>query len=73
MNRGEREGLQIGDVLAVHQAGERVDDPYRFGSVKLPRERAGLLMIFKVFEKVSYGLILETERPLSVYDEVTNP
>lgn len=73
INHGEREGMQIGDVLAVYQAGERVDDPYRFGSVELPSERAGLLMVFKVFEKVSYGLILETERPLSVFDEVVNP
>jgi len=73
VNRGERDSLKIGDVLAVHRAGEKVDDPYRLGSVKLPRERAGLLMIFKVFEKVSYGLILETEQPLSVYDEVTSP
>ena len=73
INRGEREGLQIGDVLAVNRAGEAVNDPYRLGHVKLPSERAGLLMIFKVFEKVSYGLILDAERALSVLDEVTNP
>ena len=65
---------QIGDVLGVDRAGERVRDPLKWGSkVQLPSERAGLLMVFKVFEKVSYGLILESERPLSVMDEVTNP
>ncbi len=73
INRGEREGMRVGDVLAVYRAGERVDDPYRLGHVKLPSERAGLMMVFKVFEKVSYGLILEAERALSVFDEVKNP
>ena len=73
INRGEREGLQIGDVLGINRAGEKVRDPVKRGSVKLPSERAGLMMVFKVFEKVSYGLILEAERPLSVMDEISNP
>ncbi|NNL57773.1 MAG: LysM peptidoglycan-binding domain-containing protein [Pseudomonadales bacterium] len=73
INRGAREGLQIGDVLGVDRAGERVRDPVKRGSVQLPSERAGLMMVFKVFDKVSYGLILEAERPLSVMDEVTSP
>jgi hypothetical protein len=73
LNLGERENIQIGDVLSVHTAGERVNDPFRLGSVRLPGERAGLLMIFKVFEKVSYGLVLESEKPLAVLDTVENP
>ena len=73
INRGEREGLATGDVLAVNQAGKTIRDSVGKGRVKLPSERAGLLIVFKVFEKLSYGLILEAERPLSVFDEVTNP
>ena len=73
INRGEREGLATGDVLAVNQAGKTIRDSVGKGRVKLPSERAGLLIVFKVFEKLSYGLILESERPLSVFDEVTNP
>ncbi|MGB5323976.1 MAG: LysM domain-containing protein [Pseudomonadales bacterium] len=73
INRGAREGLQIGDVLGIDRAGERVRDPVKRGNVQLPSERAGLLMIFKVFDKVSYGLILEAEKPLSVMDEVSSP
>ena len=45
----------------------------RFDRVTLPDEEAGLLMVFRVFEKLSYGLVLETEIPLAVYDEVKNP
>ena len=33
----------------------------------------GLLMVFRVFEKVSYGIVLESRQPLAVLDEVTNP
>ncbi len=73
INRGAREGMMIGDVLGIDRAGETVRDPVKRGSVKLPSERAGLMMIFRVFDKVSYGIILEAERPLSVMDEVTNP
>lgn len=73
INRGKREGLVTGDVLAVNQAGKMIRDSVGKGRVKLPSERAGLLIVFKVFEKLSYGLILESERPLSVFDEVTNP
>lgn len=73
INRGIREGLATGDVLAINQTGKKVRDSIGKGSVQLPSERAGLLIVFKVFEKVSYGLILEAERPLSIYDEVLNP
>ena len=73
INRGDREGLATGDVLSVSQAGELIRDTVGSGKVKLPSERAGLLIVFKVFEKVSYGLILEADRPLSIFDEVGNP
>lgn len=73
INRGIREGLDTGDVLSVSQAGEVVRDKVGRGKVTLPSERAGLLILFKVFEKVSFGLILEAERPLSLFDEVGNP
>ena len=71
---GEREGMQVGDVLAIYQQGKRVRDPFAGGEpVKLPEERAGLLMIFRVFDKVSYGLVMEAQRSLHVLDTVKNP
>ncbi len=73
INRGIREGLATGDVLGVNQRGETIRDSIGKGKVELPSERAGLLIVFKVFEKVSYGLVLEAERTLSVFDEVANP
>ena len=46
INRGDREGLQIGNVLAIYKAGEVVTDRVKGGKVVLPDERAGLLMVF---------------------------
>jgi len=73
VNRGEREGLEPGNVLAVLKKGNLVRDPVTNETIELPSERAGLMMIFQTYEKMSYGLVLQATRPLSVGDMVTNP
>ena len=73
INRGKREGLGVGDVLAIYQTGEVVIDPIAGDAVSLPDARAGVLMIFAAYEKASYGLVLSASRPLSVGDKVKNP
>ncbi|WP_111642188.1 LysM peptidoglycan-binding domain-containing protein [Marinimicrobium alkaliphilum] len=73
INRGEREGLQVGNVLATYKRGEQVRDRVTNERVNLPDERAGLVMIFRTFEKMSFGLVLEADRPLAVEDRVRNP
>lgn len=73
INRGEREGLVAGNVLAVYKRGALARDRIANETIRLPSERAGLLMVFRTFEKLSYGLVLETERALAVNDEVKNP
>lgn len=73
INRGEREGLQIGNVMAIFKAGEIVTDRVKGGKVALPDERAGLLMVFRTFEKMSFALVLEADRALAVNDKVRNP
>ncbi len=77
INLGEREGVQNGHVFAVNQHGRTVKDHFhgknQTKSVTLPEERSGLLMIFNTFEKLSYGLIMEAERPIRVGDSVLAP
>lgn len=73
INRGLREGLEPGHVLAVVKSGNLVRDPVTKETIELPDERAGLLMVFQTYEKMSYGLILQATRPLSIGDKVTNP
>jgi hypothetical protein len=43
------------------------------GMVKLPDERIGLLMIFRVFENVSYALVMQASKPINTLDAVTTP
>ncbi|MFC6981590.1 LysM peptidoglycan-binding domain-containing protein [Microbulbifer taiwanensis] len=73
VNRGEREALQPGHVLAIYKRGATVRDRIERESVKLPDEYAGVLMVFRTFEKMSLALVLEAERPLAVMDLVRNP
>ncbi len=73
LNRGKREGLEVGHVLAIYQTGERVHDKVAGDNVRLPDVRAGLVMVFEAFEKASYGIVLKTNRPLKVGDKVKNP
>lgn len=73
INRGAREGLEVGNVLAVYRSGNLVRDPVTDETVELPAERAGLLMVFQTYEKLSYGLVLKATRPLAIGDQVRNP
>ena len=73
INRGEREGMAVGNVLAIYKKGAMARDRVANETIRLPSERAGLMMIFRTFEKLSYGLVMMTERPLAIEDEVRNP
>ncbi len=73
INQGKRDGVTEGNVLAIYKEGSVIIDRVTRSKVKLPAERAGLLMLFRVFDKVSYGLVLRSKVPLSVGDAVRNP
>lgn len=73
INRGDREGIKPGNVLAIYKKGEVVKDRVNGGKVALPDERAGLLMVFRTFKKMSFALVLESDRPLAVGDSLQNP
>ncbi|PCJ15925.1 MAG: peptidoglycan-binding protein [Gammaproteobacteria bacterium] len=73
INKGFRENMQVGHVLAIYRRGEQVRDTYTDELLQLPSERAGILMVFRTFEKVSYGLVLKATSSMSILDEVRNP
>lgn len=76
INRGKREGLEPGHVLRIWQAGETIVDQVsgkKNDKVTLPDEDAGLLLVFRSFDKVSFGLVMEATRPIHVLDKVTKP
>jgi nucleoid-associated protein YgaU len=70
---GEREGMQEGHVLRIMRHAGQHKDPVTNRFYKLPDEETGLLMIFRVYEKVSYALIMNAERPVHIHDAVKTP
>jgi LysM repeat protein len=76
INKGERDGMEVGYLLATYTQGTLVQDPYdkqRSELVKLPDERSGLIMIFKTFDRVSYALTMESKRVIHSNDFVLTP
>ena len=73
MNRGTGDGLTVGDVLTVFQDGAEVVDHVKGGKVKLPDESAGTIMVFKTFDDISYGLVMEATTAIHNLDHIRNP
>jgi hypothetical protein len=75
LNRGARDGMERGHVLALIRNGARVVDPTDPGkpTIKLPDERHGLLFVFRVFDRMSYALILSVKNPVSPGDRFGQP
>ena len=75
INRGKADGLEPGHVLAADLAGQEVVD--RFQGEKrvfqLPDTRNGLVYVFRVFERISYALVMSSTQPMVVGDAVRTP
>ncbi len=76
INRGARDGLEPGHVLEVWEVGEEVRDTTENAEsrkVQLPDERNGLAMIFKAYDRMSYGLMWRSDREVHVGNAVRSP
>lgn len=116
INRGARDGVEVGHVLAAYRRGAVVGGSGRAldlsaprwmsgmdirpvpvvpeppsapppkapegkvvgvaatsGTVKLPDERTGLIFVFRVFDKMSYALVMRSTRPIYLGDVVRTP
>jgi LysM repeat protein len=75
LNRGARDGLDIGTVLAVNHSGKTVRDRTVSGSefVKLPDERIGQMFVFRVFDDIAYALVMTAVSPITVGDRFSLP
>jgi hypothetical protein len=70
-------------VLAVYSAPAPVEDDSKRGfvsphtvfskKVDLPSERTGTFMVFKTFDRMSFGLIMEATDVIHVDDDVKSP
>lgn len=74
-NRGARDGLEIGHVLALFRKRVSVgyDEEGKRETTPLPEERYALAFVFRIFERVAYALVMETSKPVIVGDAVRNP
>ncbi len=70
---GKREGMEEGHVLRIMRHVGVSKDPVTKRMYKLPDEETGLLMVFRVFDKVSYALIMDANRPVHIYDALRTP
>ena len=116
INRGARDGVEVGHVLASYRRGQVVNSsgratdffsPRTFGgldmkpvpvvpdppqsaapppeagkvvgvaqasgALQLPDERNGLIFVFRVFDKLSYALVMRSTRPIYIGDVVQTP
>ena len=75
INKGSRDGMERGTVLAIQKFGERLVDKTDATrpAMKLPDERNGLLMVFRTFDRLSYALVLDITDGVKVGDRLINP
>ncbi|MDO3387720.1 LysM peptidoglycan-binding domain-containing protein [Gilvimarinus sp. SDUM040013] len=73
INRGRRDGVQVGNVFEGFVRGETIQDRVSGDTIQLLDESAGLLMVFRTFEKLSFVIVVEAERPMAVGDILRNP
>lgn len=86
LNRGSKAGLEAGHVVAIEQTGDVVIDKYSKGglnartgglkrgnAVQLPSERAGVAMIYKTYDRMSFALVMDATHEIRQGDRATNP
>ena len=75
INVGKTQGVEVGHVLSISQRGRDVRDrgAEKPVMVKLPDESTGYLLVFRVFDKIAYGLIMDSSQAIALGDDVKNP
>jgi len=75
LNRGSRDGLEAGHVLALHRSAAVVTDrtDSARATLQLPAERNGLMMVFRTFDRVSYALVLNVADAVRNGDHFASP
>ncbi|MGA9420973.1 MAG: LysM domain-containing protein [Rhodanobacteraceae bacterium] len=86
LSRGREDAVENGQVYTIYQPGEVVDDTtdYPEGSARaffhphrsqatLPPEYIGHVMIFRTFDRISYGLVMDAVKPVHLGDFLHDP
>lgn len=70
---GQRDSMEEGHVLRIMRHAGTHRDPITQKRYKLPDEDSGLVLVFRTFEKVSFGIVMNANRPIHLYDTVKTP
>lgn len=75
ISAGKSSGLEPGHVLALVRNNGSViyRGEGKAEQVSLPDKQIGYLYVFRVFNRISYGLVVEASGPVKVGDKVANP
>lgn len=78
LNRGRADGVEVGHVFAMYRPGPVITDAsHKVGgkasTYKLPDERYGLAFVFRLYDRVSYALVMRVSRPVNPLDVVQTP
>jgi len=74
INRGKSADIDVGTVLELSRYGQTIKDPAdKSKTIKLPDEQYGTLFIFRVFDKISYGLVMQVTDSVQVGDVARSP
>jgi hypothetical protein len=69
LDRGARQGVEIAQVFAVYDGGEVRDG----GAYSVPDSQVGIILVFRVFARVSVGLVMRAHQALRVGQRVAAP
>ena len=73
INKGRQDGMEVGTVLELISRGDKIRDKVTRNIVQLPDERNGYAMVFRSFDRVSYALIMQIKRGVTVGDKLVSP
>ncbi|MDM8567930.1 peptidoglycan-binding protein, partial [Thiotrichales bacterium HSG1] len=65
--------IERGHMLAIAKPSRLIKDKISDEEVMLPQQKVGKLLVYKVFEQVSYALVTKAEKPINQFDIVTVP
>ncbi len=83
INRGSNHGMDVGTVLRVREEDQTARDTCvhinnsptcrKWSRTDLPNESVGMLLLFKISERMSYALVVSEDSPIVVGQRIGNP
>lgn len=73
LNLGRRQGIEEGHVVGIRERARAARDPDSRKTIELPGETIGEVLVFRVFDTISYGLIVAARKAVAVGDDIVNP